>query len=86
MRARRRLKQRRRMVGLAKLRQKLRELQWNLRAGQQRRQEQRQRLLRLLEGRVRVKLKKLQGRRLELRLRREGAVQQMLRRMLAMRQ
>ena len=61
MRARRRLKQRRRMVGLAKLRQRLRELQWNLRAGQQRRQEQRQRLLRLLEGRVRAKLKKLQG-------------------------
>ena len=48
-------------MGLAKLRQKLRELQWNLRAGQQRRQEQRQRLLRLLEGRVRAKLKKLQG-------------------------
>ena len=61
MRARRRLKQRRRMVGLAKLRRRLRELQWNLRAGQQRRQEQRQRLLRLLEGRVRAKLKKLQG-------------------------
>ena len=40
---------------------RLRELQWNLLAGQQRRQEQRQRLLRLLEGRVRAKLKKLQG-------------------------
>ena len=61
MRARRRLKQRRRMVGLAKLRRRLRELQWNLLAGQQRRQGQRRRLLRLLEGRVRAKLKKLQG-------------------------
>ena len=86
MRARRRLKQRRRMVDLAKLRQRLRELLWNLRGGRPRRQGQRRRLLRLLEGRVRAKLKKLQGRRLELRLRREGAVQQMLRRMLAMRQ
>ena len=86
MRARRRLKQRRRMVDLAKLRQRLRELLWNVRGGRPRRQGQRRRLLRLLEGRVRVKLKKLQGRRLELRLRREGAVQQMLRRMLAMRQ
>ena len=61
MRARRRLRQRRRMVGLAKLRRRLRELQWNLLAGQQRRQGQRRRLLRLLAGRVRAKLKKLQG-------------------------
>ena len=85
-RARRRVKQRKRTGGLAKLRRRLLELLWNLRAGQQRRQGRLLRLLRLLEGRVRVKLKKLQGRRLELRLRREGAVQQMLRRMLAMRQ
>ena len=62
MRARRRLKQRRRMVDLAKLRRRLRELQWNLLAGQQRRQGQRRRLLRLLAGRVRAKLKKLPGR------------------------
>ena len=62
MRARRRLKQRRRTAGLAKLRRRLRELQWNVRAGQQRRQVQRRRLLRLLEGRVRAKLKQLQGR------------------------
>ena len=62
MRARRRLKQRRRTAGLAKLRQRLRELLWNLQAGQQRRQGQRRRLLRLLEGRVRAKLKQLQGR------------------------
>ena len=62
MRARRRLKQRRRMVDLAKLRQRLRERLWNLRGGRPRRQGQRRRLLRLLEGRVRAKLKKLQGR------------------------
>ena len=62
MRARRRLKQRRRMVDLAKLRQRLRELLWNLRGGRPRRQGPRRRLLRLLEGRVRAKLKKLQGR------------------------
>ena len=61
MRARRRLKQRRRMVGLAKLRQRLRELLWNLRGGRPKRQGQRRRRLRLLEGRVRAKLKKLQG-------------------------
>ena len=60
-RARRLPKQRRRPEGLAKLRRRLRELQWNLLAGQQRRQGQRRRLLRLLEGRVRAKLKKLQG-------------------------
>ena len=62
MRARLRPKQRRRTAGLAKLRRRLRELQWNVRAGQQRRQVQRRRLLRLLEGRVRAKLKQLQGR------------------------
>ena len=62
MRARLRRKQRRRTGGLAKLRQRLRELLWNLQAGQQRRQGQRRRLLRLLEGRVRAKLKQLQGR------------------------
>ena len=62
MRARLRPKQRRRTAGLAKLRQRLRELLWNLQAGQQRRQGQRRRLLRLQEGRVRAKLKQLQGR------------------------
>ena len=61
-RARRRVKQRKRTGGLAKLRRRLLELLWNLRAGQQRRQGRLLRLLRLLEGRVRVKLKKLQGR------------------------
>ena len=61
-RARRRVKQRKRTGGLAKLRRRLLELLWNLRAGQPRRQGQRRRLLRLLEGRVRAKLKKLQGR------------------------
>ena len=61
-RARRRVKQRKRTGGLAKLRRRLLELLWNLRAGQQRRQGRLLRLLRLLEGRVRAKLKKLQGR------------------------
>ena len=56
------MKQRKRTGGLAKLRRRLLELLWNLRAGQQRRQGRLLRLLRLLEGRVRVKLKKLQGR------------------------
>ena len=63
MRARRRLKQRRRMVGLAKLRRRLLELLWNLRAGQQRRQGRLLRLLRLQEGRVRGKLKRARDRR-----------------------
>ena len=62
MRARLRPKQRRRTAGLAKLRRRLRGLQGDVRAGQQRRQAQRRRLLRLLEGRVRAKLKQLQGR------------------------
>ena len=61
-RARRRVKQRKRTGGLAKLRRRLLELLWNLRAGRLRRQGQRRRLLRLLAGRVRAKLKKLPGR------------------------